>query len=116
MRLLICGGRDFENRVWAFERLDRFHLKTPVTHVIHGAARGADTIAGEWADAHGIPCDARPADWERLGNAAGPARNTQMLREGKPDHVFALPGGKGTMNMVIQAKGAGVPVTLAKCI
>jgi formate dehydrogenase assembly factor FdhD len=37
-----------------------------------------------------------------------------MLREGKPDYVFVLPGGRGTMNMVMQAKEAGVPVTFAK--
>lgn len=40
-------------------------------------------------------------------------RNAQMLRDGKPDRVFVLPGGKGTIDMVIQAKGAGVPVTFA---
>jgi hypothetical protein len=31
MRLLVYGGRDFEKRVWAFERLDRFHAANPVT-------------------------------------------------------------------------------------
>jgi hypothetical protein len=114
MRLLICGGRDFNDLHWAFERLDKFRRANPVTCVIQGEARGADLIGKQWADSRGIPIEGYPADWSRLRNAAGPARNAQMLREGKPDHVFALPGGRGTMNMVMQAKEAGVPVTFAK--
>jgi hypothetical protein len=116
MRLLICGGRDFSDRAWAFAKLDRFLQGNAVTVVIHGAQRGADTIGGEWARARGIPEQPFPADWGRLADAAGPARNAKMLREGKPDHVFVLPGGRGTMNMVIQAKEADVPVTFAKAL
>jgi hypothetical protein len=33
-----------------------------------------------------------------------------MLVEGMPDRVLAFPGGRGTRNMVFQAKRAGVPV------
>lgn len=46
----------------------------------------------------------------RLGRAAGPMRNKQMLEEGKPDLVVAFPGGAGTENMVKQAKAAGIRV------
>jgi hypothetical protein len=35
-----------------------------------------------------------------------------MLDEGKPDLVLAFPGGRGTRNMVGQAKRAGVPVEI----
>jgi hypothetical protein len=40
-------------------------------------------------------------------------RDTQMLRDGKPDHVFVLPGGSGTIDMVIGAKETRVAVTFA---
>jgi hypothetical protein len=33
-----------------------------------------------------------------------------MLEEGKPDVVVALPGGRGTADMVRRAKDAGVKV------
>ena len=49
------------------------------------------------------------ADWEKHGKAAGPKRNKRML-EWKPDLVVAFPGGKGTANMVQQARQAGVEV------
>jgi len=72
MSLLVCGGRDFENLVWAFERLDQFKVVSPVMHVIHIAARDADTIGEEWAKLRGIPFTPFPSDWDRLRNAAGP--------------------------------------------
>jgi hypothetical protein len=116
MRLLVCGGRDFEDREFAFAVLDLFHAQQPVTHIIHGAARGADTLAGEWALSRGIEQTPFPADWSRLRNAAGPIRNAQMLHDGKPDRVFALPGGRGTLKMVGQAKDAGIEVIFASKI
>jgi len=110
-RLLICGGRDYNDaeRIWSvldhyLREADNFEV------VIHGAARGADTIGGEWAAARGLPVLPYPADWNGLGNAAGQIRNAQMLREGKPTLVIAFPGGPGTRNMVDRAKRAGVPV------
>jgi UDP-N-acetylmuramoylalanine-D-glutamate ligase len=33
-----------------------------------------------------------------------------MLKEGRPDLVVAFPGGKGTANMVAQARAAGIRV------
>jgi len=36
-----------------------------------------------------------------------------MLDEGKPDLVVAFDGGRGTANMVKQAKAAGIQVLIA---
>lgn len=90
--------------------LDYYHDSNPFSVVIHGAARGADTLAAEWARDRGIPVLPFPADWDSHPRAAGPIRNAQMLREGKPDVVIAFPGGRGTANMIDQAERAGVPV------
>lgn len=46
--------------------------------------------------------------------AAGPIRNSRMLREGKPDLVLAFPGHGGTADMVKQAGEAGVGVMKAE--
>ena len=105
-RILVCGRRDYDNQVRLWYVLDYYRPAV----VIHGAARGADTLAGEWAKARGVPVQEFPADWKRYGNAAGPIRNQQMLREGKPDVVIAFPGGRGTANMIEQARCFGVPV------
>lgn len=113
MKALICGGRDFNDRDRLYDFLESV---TPgITKVIHGAQRGADTLAGQWADHWKIPCTSFPADWNKYHvpgrkNPAGAIRNRQMLVEGKPDVVIAFPGGPGTANMVAQARKAGVKV------
>lgn len=113
MRMLVCGGRDYSDRRAAFEALDRVLIKRRVVLVIHGAARGGDTLADEWAQAREIerlPFEVTPEEWRRIGPSAGPKRNARMLAEGRPDGVVALPGGRGTEDMVMQSLAAGLPV------
>lgn len=110
MRLLVCGGRDYSDKVALFATLDNYNKVSPVDLVIHGAARGADMLAQDWADDRGVCCLQFPAKWNRDGKAAGPIRNRLMLTDGKPDFVIAFPGGRGTADMVKQAKAAGVSV------
>lgn len=110
MRVLVCGGRDYYRRSDLFMALDALHRRKTITLVIHGAARGADSLAGEWACLNGIDVAEYPADWNKDGKAAGPIRNARMLSEGKPDGVVAFPGGRGTADMIGQAKRAGLKV------
>ena len=110
MRVLVCGGRDYSDVDRVYEELDAIFLEEDAVEIIHGCARGADAIAAMWADERGVPVHAFPADWDKHGRSAGPIRNRQMLAEGKPDLVLAFPGGRGTANMIAQAKAAGVDV------
>lgn len=110
MRLLVCGGRDFEDADFAFMVLDRVHAKRHITIVIEGGQRGGDRLARRWAISRKVPFATENAEWTRYGNAAGPIRNGVMLRKWQPEGVLALPGNKGTADMVAQAKAAGVPV------
>lgn len=110
-RVLVCGGREYADREELYETLDSFHETRPFAALIHGAARGADTLAGEWARERGVPEITRPADWQRHGRAAGPIRNHEMLRESL-DLVVAFPGGRGTAHMVRIAIEAGLQVLI----
>jgi hypothetical protein len=114
VRVLVCGGRDFDNVIWLRERLEDVHLRQGnITVLIHGGATGADALAAAWARARDISIRVYRADWARHGKAAGPIRNTKMLVDGKPDLVVAFPGGRGTADMVRQARTAGVRVIMA---
>lgn len=106
MRVLVCGGRDFNNKELMEDVLKQWNI----TEIIEGEARGADTLSREYAEEHEIPVKSFPANWNEFGRSAGHLRNSQMLVEGKPDLVVAFPGGKGTMNMIMQAKKANVEV------
>ena len=110
MRVLVTGGRSYENQAVVVEALDRLHRERGITTLIHGAAKGADSLADEWAESRGIEVIACPANWRRYRRAAGTIRNKQMLVEHKPDLVVAFPGSTGTANMISIAEKAGVEV------
>jgi len=109
-RVLVCGGRAFKDRRGLKRVLDNFHANTsPIGVLIAGGARGADAFAEEWAIERRVPTWIFPAEWHVYGNAAGPRRNQQMIEDGKPDFVVAMPGGAGTSDMIRRARKAGIP-------
>ena len=105
-KILVCGGRDYHDDSLMEQVLDQIQPG----EIIHGGARGADRLAGEYARQRGIPCREYPAQWNRYGKSAGYRRNEQMLREGHPDLVVAFPGGRGTAHMINTAREQGYPV------
>lgn len=105
-RILVCGGRDYNDRATVKKVLDQFDI----AELIHGGASGADRLASIYASERKIEQTEYKALWTTHGRAAGPIRNQQMLDQGKPDMVIAFPGGRGTDDMIRRAKSAGVPV------
>lgn len=115
MRVLVCGGRKFGQGAGEthalYRAMDAAHAHKPITTLIHGAAPGADSLAGAWAASQGeIEIIEFPADWKTHGRAAGHIRNERMLKEGKPQGVIAFPGGPGTADMTRRARRAGLAV------
>ncbi len=111
MRVLICGARDFDEPE-AIEAVVNGLSEDDI--VIHGCADGADSMAGIFAKRRGLKVLEFPARWDIHGRAAGPIRNKEMLDDGKLDKVYAFYRNKimsrGTRNMVLQARKAGVTV------
>lgn len=110
LRVIVCGGRDFSDRSLLHKTLDRIHLETPIGHLWHGNASGADTLADWWAkQLRTIAVHPVPAQWSKFGRAAGPKRNEAMLGN-EIDLVIAFPGGRGTADMIRRAQKRGVRV------
>lgn len=110
VRIIVCGGRDYQDRRHVFRVLDHIHTQRGIAEVIQGECpTGADKWAREWATNYGIPLTRCRAEWEKHGKRAGPLRNGYMLTL-KPDGVVAFKGGVGTRDMCSQADAAGVPV------
>ena len=111
-RILVCGGRDYNNRERVFEILDGAvsTLHPAKVIIIHGGARGADRLSGEWAKERNVETIVFYADWNTHKKAAGPIRNQKMLTEGKPDAIVAFKGGNGTAHMIRIGRKASVPV------
>ena len=83
--------------------------------VVEGGAGGADLFARSTARVDGAWSETFKADWEKMGNAAGPYRNRQMLAAGA-DLVLAFPMGesRGTRDMIKVAREAGVTVEVCE--
>ncbi len=112
MRILICGDRNWTNEKIMEDELKRYFDIN--AYIITGGCRGADDIAFNLANRHGVETKVYHAKWSKFGKFAGPERNTRMLIEGKPDLVIAfhtnIMQSRGTLNMVGQANEAGIPV------
>src|SRR3954471_22010862 len=113
-RILVTGSRHWENRTLVRNVLSatRWAYCTSGMVVVHGACpTGADHIADEWAIENGITVERFPADWTRLGRAAGPIRNETMVQT-HPDLVLAFltPDSRGTADCVRRADREGLRV------
>ena len=110
MRIIVCGGRDYNDYHYGFKSLNEVHAEWPITHIIEGGAPGGDRIGRNWAILRGIPYTTVKADWKRFGKSAGYRRNEVMARDHAPDGVLALPGGKGTQHMIDIARRYKLPL------
>lgn len=110
MKVLVTGGRDYQDGARLSAELHAINRVTTITMMIDGAARGADQLAHVWACMNDIESVRYPADWAAFGKMAGSIRNQQMLDEEHPDIVVAFPGNDGTRDMVMRAVQAGIEV------
>ena len=116
MRVVVTGGRDFDDRAMLWAGLDRLYELMPITELIEGGARGADRYAAEWAawinqsaGQEVVKHITIEAEWTKHGKSAGYLRNVKMA-DMRPDLVFATPGGKGTTMMISVAHDRGIRV------
>lgn len=115
-RLLVTGSRNWTDRAVMWHALrNAWHELTGqgFEHVVlvHGAARGADSLAAQVWSAAGLTVETHPADWDGHGLEAGPIRNTHMVGLGA-ELCLAFPLGKsvGTRHCMREAERAGIPV------
>ena len=115
MKVLVCGGRDYNDQSTVSDWLDTIHdgathMGSKIECIIEGGAQGADACGARWADDNSVRRITFPADWNSHGRKAGPMRNSEMITKGEPDLVLAFPGGAGTADMVRKAKAAGIAI------
>ncbi len=114
IKVLVCGGRNYHNYDQLEDELNLIWRAYGDFEIIHGCAKGADSLADKYGIQHGLRIHRYPADWDKYGKAAGLIRNEQMLEDGKPDIVIAFPGGRGTAHMVRLAQNAEIGIEVIK--
>lgn len=109
--IIVTGSRHWDDAQELYHFLDKVVSKFGGQEIrlIHGAAKGADTMAHNWAMERGYTSTGYPANWQEFGKSAGMRRNRWML-DAFPNALvvaFPLPGGKGTQGMMAEAKKRG---------
>jgi hypothetical protein len=88
-------------------------IKSYLTEVVSGGARGIDKLGETWARSRGIPVRVFHANWDKHGKAAGPIRNREMAEYADGALVLWDGSSRGSKNMYETMKSLGKP---ALCI
>lgn len=114
MKVLVCGSRGWTDERRLREELLEIWAADGISEIIHGGAKGADSMAGKLArvlaaDGHAITETEVKADWQRYGRSAGFRRNLEML-DMNPELVVAFWDGKsrGTKHTIDEARKRGI--------
>lgn len=120
--VVFTGGREFDDAEWVNQTMQILvWFYGDSLRVIHGAARGADTLVDRAAKALGVPVKAFPLsndDWRKAPRAAGHIRNALMadyvemcVSKGHTAQCVAFPGGGGTNSMMAECERRQISVS-----
>jgi len=146
MRIAVTGSRLFADTKMVGKAMTKLQAKLTrdapadklpgITSIVHGDARGADTLVHNWAVRHGfhhvrdgdwtklqdpalayhiwgkhvIPVE---ANWDQFDLKAGRIRNELMKNMGI-ELLFAFPGNAGTLDMVRRCRRAKIRIIFAE--
>lgn len=115
-KLVVAGGREFNDYPLLKERLDFFLMDVDIKdiEIVSGKARGADFLGERYAEENGILIKEFPADWDTHGKRAGYIRNSEMASYGTHCVVFWDGVSKGSKMMIELAKRKGLVVRVVK--
>lgn len=83
MKLLITGSRKFDNSIGIMEAIKQVEnlQGQKITMLLHGGAKGADTLAENWAKENGIKTKVLKPDYEKhLPKQAPLIRNIELVK------------------------------------
>ncbi len=100
MKLVVSGSRTINNYSFVKDAIIQIVKKFDISTIIHGAARGVDTLADKAARELGLGVEKYPANWSKYGRSAGMIRNREMAE--RADILLAIWDGfsPGTAGMI----------------
>lgn len=112
MKLAVIGSRGFSDRARLYSVLAA--VKTPISCIVSGGAKGADSMAEEWALAHNVETRIFYPDYKAYEKRAPLVRNELIIREA--DAVLAFWDGesRGTAHALDYARRAGRPTKIIR--
>lgn len=110
MKVIIAGGRDFDNYDLLFQKCDKLLSRQNEIEIVSGCAKGADKLGEKYANEKGYKIKRFPADWNLHGKSAGYIRNKEMADYADALIAFWNGQSKGTKHMIEIAKQCGLKV------
>ena len=78
MKIAVIGSRNFADYELLKKTLNEI---TGITKVISGGAKGADSLAEQWAKENQIETVIYKPDWAKYGRGAGVVRNRLIIED-----------------------------------
>lgn len=100
MKTIIAGSRGFRDYELLLKVVGA--VNWPITEVVSGGARGADSLGERWALANNISIVQFIPNWNTLGRSAGHIRNAEMSNYADACIVFwdgISAGSRGMINL-----------------
>ena len=105
MNIAIVGGRDFSDYTLLKESiLSYISIYGVLDNIVSGGAKGADTLATQFATEMGIPLLVFKPDYQKYGRGATLIRNTQIIENAEVVFAFWDGESKGTKDSITKAK------------
>lgn len=104
MKLAVVGSRTFNDYDLLKSYLDKIHEREPITYIVSGGAKGADSLSERWARENNIETIIFLPDWNKYKKAAGFIRNKDIINESDKVIAFWDEISKGTLSSINLAK------------
>lgn len=115
MKVIIAGGRDFNNYPLLKEKCDSILSNIDGSiEVVCGCADGADLLGKRYAEERGYSVNYFPANWNLYKRGAGPVRNREMAEYGDALILFWDGKSRGSANMLKEAEAKGLKTRIIK--
>ena len=100
MKIIIAGGRTFNNYNLIFEKCEEAFSQQTEIEVVSGIAKGADALGELYSKEKGYKLTQFAPDWNKYGKGAGYKRNEQMALYADALIAFWDGESRGTKSMI----------------
>ena len=100
MKVIVAGGRDYDDYQLMENRLDYLLQNEASITIVSGTAKGADKLGERYANQKGFDIIEMPADWDKFGKSAGYRRNEEMAKIADAAVIFWDGESRGSKHMI----------------
>ena len=100
-KVIVAGGRDFTDYALLQSTMQHLLSEKSDIEIVSGGARGADSLALQFASQNNLPVKKFLANWYLYGKSAGFIRNKEMAGYADACVCFWDGKSKGTADMIL---------------